>query len=171
MFGRRRHVAVVPAAPLPVPQLTDAQILELVHGKMAEFIGVGGEWSVIRRSAGDTDTLFTSILVQSVSVGIAAAITDARRRLEAGTMVSEPQHLADGAVMHVASPTAAPAPEATTDEGIAAQTETVDEPGTAVTSDSKPVAFTWEPAPITVWTDLRKPVSGTIPSVADRTAA
>ena len=82
MFGRRRHVAVVPAA--PVPQLTDAQILELVHGKVAELIGEDGEWTVVRRATDDTDTIFHSILAQSVSVGIAAAIAEARRRLEAG---------------------------------------------------------------------------------------
>ena len=35
---------MVPAA--PVPQLTDAQILELVHGKVAELIGEDGEWTV-----------------------------------------------------------------------------------------------------------------------------
>ena len=35
MFGRRRHAAAeVQAA--PVPQLTDAQILEVVHTKIAE---------------------------------------------------------------------------------------------------------------------------------------
>ena len=37
MFGRRRHAAAeVQAA--PVPQLTDAQILEVVHAKIAELI-------------------------------------------------------------------------------------------------------------------------------------
>ena len=92
MFGRRRHVAAVPAA--PVPQLTDAQILELVHAKMAELIGENGEWTVIRRAHDDTDAIFHSILAQSVSVGITAAIAEARRRLEAGEALSEPQHLA-----------------------------------------------------------------------------
>lgn len=150
MFGRRRHVAVVPAAPLPVPQLTDAQILELVQAKMAEFIGVEGEWSVVRRSAGDTDTLFQSILVQSVSVGIASAITDARRRLEEGEPVSEPQHLAGSTTITAVSPAAA-------------------EP--ASTAETAPAAFSWEPSPITVWTDLRKPVSGTVEPVEERTAA
>src|SRR4051794_25063095 len=101
MFGRRRHAAVVPVA--PVPQLTDAQILELVHTKVAELIGENGEWTVIRRAQGDTDTIFHSILAQSVSVGIAAAIAEARLRLEAGEAPSEPQHLApavaDGAAV------------------------------------------------------------------------
>jgi len=148
MFGRRRHAAAeVPAA--PVPQLTDAQILEIVHGKIAELIGQDGEWTVSRRSADDTDTIFHSVLAQSVSVGIAAALVEARNRLEAGEIgaVTEPQHLAPSESAPVA--------------------KSVDEP---VESD-EPAAFGWEPAPITIWTDLRKPVTGEIPAIVERNAA
>jgi hypothetical protein len=144
MFGRRRHAAAeVPAA--PVPQLTDAQILEIVHGKIAALIGEHGEWTVSRRSDDDTDTIFHSVLAQSVSVGVAAALVDARRRLEAGEMgaVTEPQHLAPAENAAVTAD----------DEGI------------------EPAAFGWEPAPITVWTDLRKPVTGEIPAIPERNAA
>lgn len=148
MFGRRRHAAAeVPAA--PVPQLTDAQILEIVHGKIAALIGDDGEWTVSRRSADDTDTIFHSVLAQSVSVGIAAALVDARRRLEAGEIgaVTEPQHLAPSE----SAPVAENAVEAT--------------------EADEPAAFGWEPAPITVWTDLRKPVTGEIPAIVERNAA
>ncbi|WP_348787378.1 hypothetical protein [Leifsonia sp. NPDC080035] len=159
MFGRRRHAAAeVPAA--PVPQLTDAQILELVHRKVAELIGENGEWTVNRRSADDTDAIFHSILAQSVAVDITAAIVEARRRVQAGEAIdaaagapaaavaSEPQHLApETAPAHLAEP-AAEAPEETPE-----------------TAPEEPAAFGWEPAPITVWTDLRKPVTGEIPAV------
>lgn len=153
MFGRRRHAAaVVPAA--PVPQLTDAQILQIVHGKIAELIGEDGEWTVSRRSADDTDTIFHSVLAQSVSVGIAAALVDARRRLEDGEAAAapEPQHLARAEEAPVAETVDAPAADA---------------PAPA----EEPAAFGWEPAPITVWTDLRKPVTGEIPAVTERNAA
>lgn len=153
MFGRRRHAAAeVPAA--PIPQLTDAQILEVVHAKIADLIGVDGEWTVSRRSTDDTDTIFHSILAQSVSVGIAAALVEARRRLEAGEVViaSEPQHRAP----------AQPAPAAVT-EAVADE-----EPQQEL---AEPAAFGWEPAPITIWTDLRKPVTGEIPAIAERSAA
>ena len=146
MFGRRRHAAAeVPAA--PVPQLTDAQILELVHTKVAELIGENGEWTVNRRSADDTDAIFHSILAQSVAVDITAAIVDARNRLQAGEPVAQaavpsaPQHLA-AEPAHVAEPVA-------------------EEP----VEQEEPAAMAWEPAPITVWTDLRKPVTGEIPAV------
>ncbi|MEY9854290.1 hypothetical protein ABH923_003968 [Leifsonia sp. EB41] len=154
MFGRRRHAAAeVQAA--PVPQLTDAQILEVVHTKIAELIGERGEWTVSRRSTDDTDSIFHSVLAQSVSVGIAAALVEARRRLEAGeatvVVASEPQHRAPAEV--VAIEEAAPVAEVQEQE------------------HEEPAAFGWEPAPITVWTDLRKPVTGEIPTIHERSAA
>lgn len=147
MFGRRRHAAAeVQAA--PVPQMTDAQILAVVHAKVAELIGDRGEWTVSRRSSDDTDSIFHSVLAQSVSVGITAALVEARRRLEAGDSeagtTSEPQHRA--------------------------QTGTV-EAETRDDERDEPAAFGWEPAPITVWTDLRRPVTGEIPAIAERPAA
>ena len=166
MFGRRRHAAAVPVA--PVPQLTDAQILELVHTKVAELIGAKGEWTVVRRAQDDTDTIFHSILAQSVSVGIAAAIAEARRRIEAGESLSEPQHLAPvirDAPAPVEAPAVATASEA---EPTAAVAETPAEPAQAL---AEPAAMAWEPAPITQWTDLRKPVTGEFPLVSHRTAA
>ncbi|HEV7185220.1 MAG TPA: hypothetical protein VGN33_12040, partial [Leifsonia sp.] len=98
MFGRRRHVAAVAAA--PVPQLSEAQILEVVHEKIAELIGERGEWTVSRRSQDDTDTIFHAVLANSVSLNIATALFEAKRRIEAGELevvsadTSEPQHLA-----------------------------------------------------------------------------
>lgn len=148
MFGRRRHAAAeVQAA--QVPQLSDAQILEVVHAKIAELIGERGEWTVSRRSSDDTDAIFHSVLSQSVSVGITAALVEARRRLEAGEtevlVATEPQHRADAEAVVIE-------PEATEQA-------------------AEPAAFGWEPAPITVWTDLRRPVTGEIPAIAERSAA
>ncbi|WP_431198186.1 hypothetical protein [Leifsonia xyli] len=147
--------------------MTDAQILELVHGKVSELIGADGEWTVVRRAQDDTDTIFHSILAQSVSVGIAAAIAEARRRLEAGESLTAPQHLAasvaDAPVEAEVVPAhvAEPAPVA---EVPAAEVE-------APAVEAEPAAFGWEPAPITQWTDLRKPVTGEFPLVSHRTAA
>ncbi|WP_285117367.1 hypothetical protein [Leifsonia sp. fls2-241-R2A-40a] len=145
--------------------MTDAQILELVHTKVAELIGVNGEWTVIRRAHDDTDTIFHSILAQSVSVGIAAALAEARRRLEAGEALSEPQHLAPSVADAPVSGEEQPTASALADEPSTAVTETVPE------AELEPAAFGWEPAPITQWTDLRKPVTGEFPVVSHRTAA
>ena len=159
MFGRRRHAAVdTQAAAVPPSaktELTDAQILELVHDRVAELIGENGEWTVSRRSADDTDTIFHSVLAQSVALGITTAIVDARSRLEnsetAPALPADPQHRA------------MTEPIRTIDIGD------VDAPGNG--SPEEPTAMTWEPAPITVWTDLRKPVTGEIPAVVERPAA
>lgn len=147
MFGRRRHAAAeVPAA--PTPQLTDARILELVQEKVDELIGENGEWTVSRRSEDDTDTIFHTVLAQSVSMSIAATIVEARRRVEAG------EHGAVSAAQHRAAPEA--------------DAEKIDETIVELEAehDEQPAAFSWEPAPITVWTDLRKPVTGEIPVLA-----
>jgi hypothetical protein len=157
MFGRRRHAAAeVQAA--PIPQLTDAQILEVVHTKIAELIGERGEWTVSRRSSDDTDAIFHSILAQSVSVGITAALVEARRRLEAGEtaveVAAEPQHRAPAEPVAIE----AAAPVAEVQEHVEQEHE-------------EPAAFGWEPAPITVWTDLRKPVTGELPAIPERSAA
>ncbi|AGW41819.1 hypothetical protein O159_17810 [Leifsonia xyli subsp. cynodontis DSM 46306] len=129
----------------PVPQLTDAQILALVHSKVAELIGEKGEWTAVRRGADDTDTVFHSVLSQSVAVSITAAIVEARAQLQAGE-TAEPQHRAPTEPVPVIVAEAGPAEE-------------------------EPAAMRWEPAPITVWTDLRKPVTGEIPAVQQRPAA
>lgn len=138
MFGRRRHVAAVSAA--PIPQLSEAQILDLVHQKLAEFVGARGEWTVSRREDADTDAIFHAILARSVAVGITAAIMDAKRKLESGDPAEPGLHVAE-------------------------------EPIADLDDVREPAAFGWEPAPITVWTDLRKPVTGEIPAIAERTAA
>jgi hypothetical protein len=141
--------------------LTDAQILEIVHGKVSELIGANGEWTVVRRAADDTDALFHSILAQSVSVGITAALAEARVRLENGEAVSAPQHLAPAVPVTpavIAEHVAEPEPDTVAVVAASAETE-------------EPAAFTWEPAPITVWTDLRKPVTDTFTAIEQRPAA
>jgi hypothetical protein len=154
MFGRRRHAAAVPAA--PVPQLSETQILELVHVKIAELIGERGEWTVSRRSDDDTDAIFHSILATSVSLSITSTLVDAQRRLEAGEVIETAEAVVRAEAQHVADDDAEPA--------APAEVETAAE-------IAEPAAFGWEPAPITIWTDLRKPVTGEFPAIAERTAA
>lgn len=134
MFGRRRHAAALAAA--RVPQLTEAQILELVSVKLGEFIGSQGAWSVSRRSDEDTDAIFQDVLTSSIAAGITGAIITAKLALESGEPVESGIHVA--------------VPVNTTEEM------------------PEPSAFGWEPAPITVWTDLRRPVTGEIPQVFEQ---
>ncbi|MFF1633904.1 hypothetical protein [Leifsonia sp. NPDC058248] len=133
--------------------MSETQILELVHVKIAELIGERGEWTVSRRSDDDTDAIFHSILATSVSVSITSTLVDAQRRLEAGEVIETAEAVVRAEAQHVASEASEPT--------VATETETV----------SEPAAFGWEPAPITIWTDLRKPVTGEFPAIVERTAA
>jgi hypothetical protein len=172
MFGRRRHAAVVPAA--PVPQLSEAQILEVVHQKVAELIGERGEWTVSRRSQNDTDTIFHSVLAQSVSLGITTALLEAKRRVEAGELVEagEPVEATTASIERDPLHSAVQIDEPAATADAAAPTKTESEVVQLVEADEhEPAAFGWEPAPITVWTDLRKPVTGEIPTIVQRHAA
>lgn len=134
MFGRRRHVAPAAVAAIPAPQLTDEQIFELIHTRLAAVLGEHGQWSVSRRHDTDTDDIFHGVLAHSIAVSITDALQDARARIEAGETAS-------AATAHVPEHAAVPQPDSTA---------TADEPA----------AFTWDPAPITTWTDLKKPVTG-----------
>ncbi len=92
MFGRRRHAAVLAAA--RVPQLTEAQILDLVSSKLGEFVGANGEWTVSRRAADDTDSIFQDVLTQSMAVSITTVIVAAKRALENGEPLPSGGHAA-----------------------------------------------------------------------------
>ena len=82
MFGRRRRAPrTVPTSSAtlasPAPSLTADQLHEIVRTRMAEFIGEHGDWTVVRRSQADTDTIFSDLLVDSVSREIAEAVVEA----------------------------------------------------------------------------------------------
>jgi hypothetical protein len=135
----------VKAAPVPqVPQLSEEQIFELVHAKLAEFVGENGTWTVSARTDADSDTIFHGVLARSVALGITADIRLAKEKLEAGDLVEVGAHVA-------------PVLEAVAD---------LDEHA-GLDQHAEPAAFGWQPAPITVWTDLRKPVTGEIPQVLE----
>jgi hypothetical protein len=148
MFGRRRHVA--PAPVVPAPRLSDQQVFELVQGRLDALIGPAGGWSLSRRTDADTDSIFQGVLVKSVAVDITRGLADARRSLEASAAALAPaeshRKVRARAVGQHVSPAAAPA---VADGSL----------------QSEPAAFGWEPAPITVWADLRKPVTGEIPQL------
>lgn len=139
MFGRRRHVAPVVTAPMPAPapRLSEDQIFELVHTQIAAAIGERGEWALTRRADSDTDALFHGVIAHSVATHVVAALTRAQAEL------------ADAA-----SPAASTVAGA---EHAAADAE----------ANIEPAAFGWQPAPITVWTDLKKPVTGEIARIRE----
>ncbi|WP_308465100.1 hypothetical protein [Rathayibacter soli] len=141
MFGRRRHVA--PALVASAPQLTEDAIFDIVHAQVAAAIGEHGEWTLTRRAPTDSDQLFYGVVAHSVTTHVVEALRIARENLAASEHA-----VTEIAGDHVARPMAdAPAPDRSATSG-----DTLEEPA----------AFGWRPAPITVWTDLKRPVTGPI---------
>jgi hypothetical protein len=122
-----------------IPQLSEKQIHDVLVAKLSEFLGADGEWVVSRRTEDDTDTIFQDTLTDSIAVALSIALAHAKHMLITGEAAEPAQHVAPRA------------PEA----GDVAEPSVVTEPE----------ALGWQPAPITVWTDLRKPVTGEIPRV------
>jgi len=154
MFGRRRHAAATPA--MPAPQLSDEAVFDAVHRTLAEYLGAEGSWSVVRRSPDDRDTIFRDVLTHSVATDVVAALREARTRL---TGDPEAERVAAEADAHGLDDRAAAFPEVTTETNRT--TASADEQAHGQRTAAEPAA--WTPAPITVWADLRKPVTGEVP--------
>ena len=79
MFGRRRHrapVTLAPPAPVPMPgiQLSEEQLFEKVRVRLDEHMGAHGDWTLVRRTATDTDTFFHDMAAFSLAREITTAI-------------------------------------------------------------------------------------------------
>lgn len=154
-FGRRKHAAPapaasVPAAPVPAtPQLTDELIFAAVQRTLSDVLGDQGEWTVARRSPEQDDLIFHEVLLHSLATAVTASVAAVRESLDAGS--PDTASLDAAALDAEAGPlgllraprTPAPAVDAEADE-------------------DEPAALTWEPAPITRWADLKRPVTGPV---------
>ncbi|MGA0566408.1 hypothetical protein ACO2Q7_03670 [Rathayibacter sp. KR2-224] len=189
--------AVAPAA-APLPRLAEEQIFELVHTRIAAAIGEGGEWVVRRRTPEDTDELFRTVLAHQVALDVTNALRNAQSQLEAGEQLTVATRagtvpLASGAGGEASDALAAagdaaeqPEISANVGEGMvigssaegAAEDDSEQGPAhrqhepqgdDAAELDEDAIALQWEPAPITVWTDLKRPVTG--PVATQQTAA
>ncbi len=167
-----------------LPRLAEEQIFELVHTRIAAAIGGRGEWVVRRRTSDDTDELFHSVLAHQVAVDVTTALRSAQLQLEAGEQPTVVTRDGDIALAPAESTPVAPSAarfgtpdeasdstgrsySAALDDSVAGQVEhspahrhdETQEPADAEL-DEDVIALRWEPAPITVWTDLKKPVTG-----------
>ncbi|RUQ97637.1 hypothetical protein [Labedella endophytica] len=88
MFGRRRRAKVVTdraAASKPTPtgstperaSLTPDDVYDLVNRRVAEALGPDGRYSLVLRSAADTDAIFSQLASRSLSLAITQAIVGA----------------------------------------------------------------------------------------------
>ena len=166
-FGRRKHAApaqveaAASASPAAYPELTDEMIFGAVQRTMQAVFGDDGEWTVARRSDEQTDQIFHEVLVHSLATAVTASVVEAR-----GTRVS-----ADGAV--AAAVDAAPADDALAGGPLGllrapranpwlSSAPVSDADSMGIDTSDEPAAFSWEPAPITRWADLKRPVTGPV---------
>ena len=149
-FGRRKHAAPAPVAPVPVtPELTDELVFAVVQRSLNSVFGEGGEWTVARRTADQTDEIFHEILVHSLATTVTAGISAARETASAPEFESAPLGLLR-------------APRTPAESAPAAEADRVED---------EPVALRWKPAPITQWADLKRPVTGPVAVVEESKAA
>jgi len=150
MFGRRRRVAAALAVsapvptPVPAPTLSDEKILELLHDKIGELIGVNGRWTLVPRSADDTDVFFHGLKAAEIATDLSAALHVETAKLAA-----------TAAAAIVAAPAVVPAKT-----GRLAKARTIVVGDEAVI---EPTALSWTPAPISVWAEpARATVTGPV---------
>lgn len=72
------------AAPAPRPsaaELRGEHIFELLHGKLSEFIGSSGEWTLVRRTDADSDRIFHAIVTHQIAAELTRSILDERENV------------------------------------------------------------------------------------------
>ncbi|WP_134491400.1 hypothetical protein [Cryobacterium tagatosivorans] len=90
MFGRRRRVA--PVIQVSAPELSDEQIFELLHDKLAELIGERGQWTLVSRSADDTDVIFHGLKATQIATTLTGILSSQKAELR-GERDAEPTAL------------------------------------------------------------------------------
>lgn len=75
-FRWRRHAAETVTPVTQEPRLTDEQVLQVIESRLAEHFGPRGSWSLVRRSAADTDVLFQEFLTRSIAVELTTALSE-----------------------------------------------------------------------------------------------
>jgi hypothetical protein len=91
MFGRRRR-RVSPVLPAPLPELSDEQVFQLLHGKLAEMIGPRGEWTLVPRRSDDTDVIFHGMKAEEIAATLARVLA-AEKAVLRGEHEAEPTAL------------------------------------------------------------------------------
>lgn len=90
MFGRRRRAA--PVIQVPIPELTDEQVFEALHAKLAEIIGAHGQWTLVPRSDDDTDVIFHGLKAQQIATTLTSILSTQTAELR-GERTAEPTAL------------------------------------------------------------------------------
>ncbi len=69
------------AAPMPRPTAADLRgehLFELLNANLAEFIGPGGTWSLVRRTGDETDHIFDAMLTHQIAAALTRTVLGER---------------------------------------------------------------------------------------------
>jgi len=159
MFGRRRH-----AAPVSASKLTEKQLFDLVHARLASELGANGAWVLSRRTPSSGDEIFHEVYAQqlahelatdidleqaAVTVRSEAAPTRGWRLWSRGQEEPEIEDAVEVGAIEVVEPTAV--------EGRAAATETIDAPSEPQADDDRTEATADDTEPTLVERTLLEP--------------
>ena len=94
MFGRRRRRLAANAAltVAPAPVLHDEQIFDVLHDKLKALVGEHGAWTLVARSANDTEVIFHGLKAREIATELTEAITTEQAALR-GESSGEPTAL------------------------------------------------------------------------------
>ena len=87
-WRRARLAAQPPPTPLPHrrparrPRTSAASTcFELVNARLSRFIGPDGQWSLVRRTADDSDRIFQAMLTHQIAAEVTRAILEEREQV------------------------------------------------------------------------------------------
>ncbi|MBM7505139.1 hypothetical protein ACFPER_14280 [Agromyces aurantiacus] len=75
------HTASAPSPRATAADLRGEHIFELVNARLSRFIGPEGEWSLVRRVAGDSDRIFQAMLTHQIAAEVTRAILEEREQV------------------------------------------------------------------------------------------
>ncbi|WP_105034694.1 hypothetical protein [Cryobacterium aureum] len=124
----------------PAPVLRDEQIFELLHDKLSALVGEHGAWTMVARSAEDTEVIFHGLKAREIATELTEAITTEQATLR-GESTGEPTALSwtpapitTWSEPAVAQPVPAPTSEAEVAEVAAASAAWIDKASATLAS-------------------------------------
>ena len=75
------HTASAPSPRATAADLRGEHIFELVNARLSRFIGPDGQWSLVRRSADDSDRIFQAMLTHQIAAEVTRAILEEREQV------------------------------------------------------------------------------------------
>jgi hypothetical protein len=80
-----------PAVPVPAPELSAQETLDLLQGALSKLVGAQGAWTLVPRSSDDTDTIFHDLKAGEIARDLAGLLERERAALRGETLAADIQ--------------------------------------------------------------------------------